>query len=119
MNARILLIEDHAGMAAVTRVLLEKRGGYHVIGPAVTLQAGLELARDERPDAAVVDLTLPDARGDDAPRRLREQHPDGMGIVVFSAMTGVNDEAGAQIADGAVVKGDTQGLLRELASVLR
>ena len=54
---RILVVEDEALIALLTTDLLTK-AGYEVIGPADRLETGLELARNETFDAALLDVNL-------------------------------------------------------------
>lgn len=117
-SARILLVEDHVGVAFATRSILERRGSYEVIGPATSLAEALALVSEHNPDAMVVDLTLPDARGAQAPQQLRARAGAGVPILVFSAMSGSYDQDAGQHADAVVFKGDHRALLEHLANLL-
>ena len=55
---RVLIIEDHAGIRDMLRVLLESQH-YRVV-EAETAARGIIEARNHRPDLAIVDLGLPD-----------------------------------------------------------
>jgi CheY-like chemotaxis protein len=54
---KVLVVEDNLLLAEVTKILLEE-GGCQVVGPAGWLQRGLELARAEPLDGAVLDINL-------------------------------------------------------------
>jgi len=54
---KVLVVEDNLLLAEVTKILLEE-SGCQVIGPAGWLQRGLELAREESLDGAVLDINL-------------------------------------------------------------
>ncbi len=54
---RVLVVEDNLLLAEVTEILLED-SGREVVGPAGRLQRGLELARDEPLDGAILDINL-------------------------------------------------------------
>jgi two-component system cell cycle response regulator len=89
-TTKILLLEDNPGDR---RLLLE---AFKEIAElrcqfirCETLEQALEAVAHERPDAGVVDLELPDARGLEVVRRLHTASPE-MPIVV---LTGLNDEA--------------------------
>ncbi|GAC1459804.1 MAG: hypothetical protein NVSMB8_09830 [Candidatus Limnocylindrales bacterium] len=69
--ARILIIEDEANNLDVARRIV--RGAGHEALTAVDGQAGLDLARQERPDAILVDLLLPKVDGWTVTRLLREE----------------------------------------------
>jgi CheY-like chemotaxis protein len=54
---KVLVVEDNLLLAEVTKILLED-SGCQVVGPAGWLARGLELARDEPLDGAVLDINL-------------------------------------------------------------
>jgi DNA-binding NarL/FixJ family response regulator len=58
MPARILLADDHAIVRQGLRVLLAE-GGFNVIGEAENGQDAARLARELRPDVAVLDIGMP------------------------------------------------------------
>ena len=57
MPPRILVVEDEYLIAMELEFTLQ-RAGYLVLGPARSVAAALELLREERPDAAVLDVSL-------------------------------------------------------------
>ena len=68
--ARILIIEDNAGIADGVRMNLELEG--HQARIAATGEAGLELLRGWEPDLLLLDVMLPGQDGFQVLRRLRE-----------------------------------------------
>jgi CheY-like chemotaxis protein len=54
---KVLLVEDNLLLAEVTKILLED-SGCQVVGPAGWLERGLELARAEPLDGAILDINL-------------------------------------------------------------
>jgi DNA-binding response OmpR family regulator len=54
---RILIVEDEALIAMLVEDLLSDMG-FQVVGPAMTLDRGLSLARSEQLDAAILDVNL-------------------------------------------------------------
>ena len=80
---RILVAEDDAGLREVLRALLEA-DGYRVI-LAETGERALVETRTHKPDAALVDLGLPDRDGQEVIRRIRQFSP--VPIIVLSART--------------------------------
>jgi DNA-binding NarL/FixJ family response regulator len=58
----VLIVDDAALFRDVARELLERRG-YTVVGEASTAAAAMEMAEQLRPDAALVDIRLPDGDG--------------------------------------------------------
>lgn len=70
MSQRILVIDDEGGIRSFLRVALEG-SGYQVL-EAETGRQGLELASLQTPDLILLDLGLPDGRGLELLRQLRQ-----------------------------------------------
>jgi two-component system KDP operon response regulator KdpE len=79
---RVLVVDDERQILRALKVIL-REAGYDVI-EAVTMQEALDRAAVRPPDAAIVDLMLPDGSGVELARRLREW--TSMPIVVLSAV---------------------------------
>jgi two-component system, sensor histidine kinase len=69
VSRRVLIVEDNDLMAAVLEMLLEFDG--HEVDVASDGEQGIELARRQRPDVALVDIGLPGIDGYEVARRLR------------------------------------------------
>lgn len=74
MPTPLLVVDDNRELLALLTQLFEE-AGYRVLGAAKG-KAALEVARDEKPAAAVIDLLLPDMMGFQLAEGLRQQHPD-------------------------------------------
>ena len=93
MSRTILVVEDSALIAMAVATELE-RAGHRVLGPAVANAPALELARQRRPDLALVDIDL--QGGDSGSELVRALHAE-LGVPsVF--VTGQGDEASGDIA---------------------
>lgn len=68
---RILYIEDNLANLRLIERLLERRVEFELI-PALSGTVGLDLARQNIPDLILLDLGLPDIKGDEVLARLRE-----------------------------------------------
>ena len=79
---RVLVVDDERQILRALKVIL-REAGYDVI-EAVTMQEALDRAAVRPPDAAIVDLMLPDGSGVELCRRLREW--TSMPILVLSAV---------------------------------
>jgi two-component system KDP operon response regulator KdpE len=93
---RILVCDDEQQILRALRVIL-RDAGYEAI-PASSGEEALDLAAVARPDAAIVDLVLPDIDGIELCRRLREWTE--MPLIVLSAV-GEEDAKVRALAAGA------------------
>jgi signal transduction histidine kinase/ActR/RegA family two-component response regulator len=66
----VLYIEDHLSNVALVERLLARRDDYELVS-ATTGRAGLKLAANVAPDVILLDLDLPDIRGEDVLVELR------------------------------------------------
>ncbi len=85
MNAqrpRVLVCDDEQQILRALRVILRDAGFESV--PASTAEEALDAAAVARPDAAIIDLVLPDVDGVELCRRLREW--SDMPVIVLSAV---------------------------------
>jgi two-component system, NarL family, response regulator DesR len=71
---RVLLVDDAPFYRRIVCELLARRG-YEVAGEAETVAAALHLAEAVQPDAALVDIRLPDGDGFDLAARLTQSYP--------------------------------------------
>jgi DNA-binding NarL/FixJ family response regulator len=116
---RCLLADDHPALLAAIRQLLAE-SGFEVVGPAANGERALALAREERPDIALVDYRMPRLSGVELLRLLKEEAPDTK-VVVYTAEADdvvVRDclEAGAA---GIVLKeAPLADLLRALETII-
>jgi DNA-binding response OmpR family regulator len=86
--ARLLLVEDDAGIARPLVGALES-AGHDVVH--VTRGSEALTAAAAGVDAVVLDLGLPDIDGIEVCRRLRAEHGDGLPILVLTARSGELD----------------------------
>jgi DNA-binding NarL/FixJ family response regulator len=82
VRTRVLIVDDDPRFRALARALLEA-SGYTVADEAADGEQALDAARRLRPDAALVDVQLPDTNGLALARRLAESDP-GLRIVLTS-----------------------------------
>jgi CheY-like chemotaxis protein len=68
---RILIIDDDTAIRVVVKVSLSKLGGYYVLDASSGLE-GLEIARQEHPDAIILDLAMPKMSGFEVIQHLQE-----------------------------------------------
>ena len=92
----VLVIDDERQILRALKVIL-REAGYEVV-EAATIKEALDRAAVRAPDAAIVDLMLPDGSGVELCRRLREWST--MPIIVLSAI-GEEDEKVRALEAGA------------------
>jgi two-component system response regulator NreC len=103
----VLLMDDHVIVREGLRALLERQDDIEVMAEAGSVGEAVDL--DVRPDVVVADLVLPDDRGAEVVRRLRERYPDAAILV----LTMVDNPADVQLCLAAGARGY---LLKETAS---
>ena len=72
---RIIIVDDHDAIRRGVRQLLETKAYYQVVGEAPDGRAGLELARETRPDIAILDYSVPELNGLDLSHALKREFP--------------------------------------------
>ena len=95
-RAKVLVCDDEQQILRALRVIL-RDAGYEAL-PASTGEEALDVAAVARPDAAIIDLVLPDIDGIELCRRLREW--TDMPLIVLSAV-GDEDAKVRALAAGA------------------
>ncbi len=79
---RVLIVDDEAQILRALRVILGD-AGFEVV-PAMTAKEALDAVSVRPPDAAIIDLVLPDGDGIDVCRSIREWSE--MPVLVLSAV---------------------------------
>jgi two-component system invasion response regulator UvrY len=81
---RILIADDHPIFRAGLKEILSKRKEVELIGEAENGRKALELARKQRWDVVLLDLTMPEKDGVEALQELRRERPK-LPVLVLSA----------------------------------
>jgi DNA-binding NarL/FixJ family response regulator len=113
---RVLLVDDEPMFLAALEALLATDDRIDVVGMADTALQALEIAEQQHPDVALVDLAMPGLDGFELTRRLLAEHAAGR-VLAISGLTHERDaeraiEAGAS---AFLLKG---GLYREVAEAI-
>jgi two-component system response regulator NreC len=103
----VLLMDDHQIVREGIRALLERQQEIDVVAEAASVGEATSL--EVQPDVIVADLVLPDERGSEVVRRLRERYPDSAVVV----LTMVDNPTDVQLCLAAGARGY---LLKETAS---
>jgi CheY-like chemotaxis protein len=84
-KVRVLLADDLSDIRLVMRLLFEADGRAEIVGEATDGAQAIDLARELRPDAVVLDLRMPGMDGVEALPLIRAASP-GTVIVALSAL---------------------------------
>lgn len=66
----VLLADDHAMFRAGLRALLESESNIEIVGEASNGDEAVDMARTEKPDIVIMDLSMPESDGLEATRRI-------------------------------------------------
>jgi DNA-binding NarL/FixJ family response regulator len=80
---RLLIVDDHEVVREGLQATLAADERLEIVGAVSTGRAAIERARQTIPDIAVVDLRLPDMRGEELTRALRERFPS-IAVIILS-----------------------------------
>jgi two-component system response regulator NreC len=72
---RILIADDHAMLREGLALLIDAQGDMEIIAQARSGQEAVEAARLQRPDIALLDVSMPDLGGAEAAERILRQDP--------------------------------------------
>jgi DNA-binding NarL/FixJ family response regulator len=72
---RIIIVDDHDAVRRGVRQLLETKPYYQVVGETADGRSALELARQTRPDIAILDYSIPELNGFDLAHALKREFP--------------------------------------------
>ncbi|MBW3566715.1 MAG: response regulator [Proteobacteria bacterium] len=79
---RILLVDDHKLVRVGLRNILEAQTDIEIVGEASDGEAGLERARELKPDIVVLDINMPEMNGVEATRKLARLDPSPRILIV-------------------------------------
>ena len=81
---RILLADDHVLVRQGTRELLEQEDDMEVVAEAGDGEDAVRQAINQRPDVAIMDISMPKLNGIEATRQIKASHPS-TAVLVLSA----------------------------------
>ena len=74
-KARIVLADDHPIMLDGLRALIKAQGDLDLVGEATNGLAALRIIKEQKPDLAVIDISMPELNGIALGRRLADELP--------------------------------------------
>jgi DNA-binding NarL/FixJ family response regulator len=81
---KVLIVDDHAGVRTGIKNLLQSAKDMVVVGEGVNGAEAIELVASKDPDILLLDIELPDQRGDKVMRRIHDINPDMKVLAVSS-----------------------------------
>ena len=97
---RVLVVDDHADVRVLLRVILEDAGdALEFAGEAAGAHEALDALAELEPDVVVLDARMPEVDGFEAARMLLERRP-GLPILLCSAI--VDDEVRSQAGQAGI-----------------
>jgi DNA-binding NarL/FixJ family response regulator len=117
---RILIVDDHRVVRSGLSALFAHHPGLRVVGEAGTVREAIDRTLELRPDVVLMDVRLPDGRGYEACREIRQIAPDTRvlfltsfadeEVVIESLDAGADGYLLKEIDEAALVRG-----IREVA----
>jgi DNA-binding NarL/FixJ family response regulator len=81
---RVLVVDDHSGVRTGIKNLLQSAKDMVVVGEGGNAAEAIELAMTRKPDILLLDIELPDQRGDAVMRHIHNTQPDMKVLAVSS-----------------------------------
>lgn len=72
---RVLIADDQPGMRMILSMMLEKHGGFSVVGQAASGEEALALYQQEKPEAVFLDVEMPGMGGLECARQMFDTDP--------------------------------------------
>ncbi|MFZ1986067.1 MAG: response regulator transcription factor [Desulfatitalea sp.] len=114
---RVLLADDHAIVRAGLRRLVEESGDMQVVAEAADGREAIHLIREQRPDVAIIDLSMPHIDGLEVIQRILPEFPQ-LPIIVLTMHT-ENQYVIRAIEDGAMGYITKQSAPEQLVKAIR
>jgi DNA-binding NarL/FixJ family response regulator len=86
---RVMLVDDHSGMRAALRTMINAEPDLVVVAEADGARSAVELLGSAKPDVVLMDGSMPGINGMEATRRLRELQPSVrvIGLTLYEELT--------------------------------
>jgi len=117
---RIVLADDHPVVLNGLRNLIQAEDDLDLVGEASTGLAALKVIREQRPDVAVVDISMPELNGIMLSRRLAEEMPSTRLLVLtlHEDRAYVNQAMEAGVLGYVLKRSAAENLVRAIRAVV-
>lgn len=105
----VLIVDDQPPFRAVARTVVGVSGGFTVIGEAESGENGIELALALSPEVVLMDINLPGVSGIEATRRITEDRPRTVVILMSTYDEASLPEAAASCGAARYVRKEDFG----------
>ncbi len=78
----ILIADDHTMFRQGLREILERKGGFHVVGEVSDGLAAVRMAEQTRPAVALLDVSMPGLTGIEAARQIARVSPETRSVIL-------------------------------------
>jgi DNA-binding NarL/FixJ family response regulator len=115
---RIMIVDDHEIVREGVRASLSRDPRIEIVSEASTGKEALRCVRQTLPDIALVDLRLPDMRGEELTRELARDFP-GTAVIILSTYLSEETVRGALEAGAAAYVTKAAGLPELMSAIER
>lgn len=115
---RVMIVDDHEIVREGLRASLSRAEGVEVVGEAASGKEALRRVRQTLPDIALIDLRLPDMRGEELTRELTRDFPS-TAVIILSTYLSEETVRGALEAGAAGYVTKAAGLPALMAAIDR
>ena len=91
-NLKVLICDDEPGMRMILRMMVERAGGFDIVGEAENGEQGVAFFEQTRPDVVFLDVEMPILTGIEAARRIQDLDPRAM-LIFATAHEGFREQA--------------------------
>ena len=109
MTVKVLIVDDQEPFRQAARMVVDVTDGFEVVGEAETGEAGVEAARELRPDLVLMDVNLPGIEGREATRRILAERPEVVVVLVSTYDPAEYESKAAESGAAAYIPKSTFG----------
>lgn len=82
MDIKVLIVDDEKGMRTIIKKILDKSGGFKVVGDTDNGKDAIDIFKEHRPEVVFIDVEMPEYNGIDCAKILTDIDPKT--IIIFA-----------------------------------